>query len=330
LEGTAARGQTVAALDQDLGAALKDIAAQKKTVSDQGSALEAAAGQIAAVESRGEDLAQAVATSKQDFDQRIAALAEQPRTAEGGAQPSDALMKRLAALEAALAKSLEERVAGSEIAEQNSVLLARLAAAEARLSALADAQGPTANDRGRRAALVASVGQLRAAVASGGPYAADLAAVTQLAADGKADADKDASAALAALKPGAARGVATLPTLQRQFAALAGDLARGSETGAKKGWLGRAWLRLASLVSIRRTGDVAGDSAEARVARAESALAARDLAAAVREVEELKAAAAQSAAGWLAKARAHLAALSAVDALSRRAVARLAQSGGGQ
>jgi len=73
--------------------------------------------------------------------------------------------------------------------------------------------------------------------------------------------------------------------------------------------------RVTSLVTIRRTGDITGSSAEAIVARAEGLLQNGDLDGAVAEVGNL---AGQSVEvdGWLARARLRLNAEQALDDLS--------------
>ena len=96
---------------------------------------------------------------------------------------------------------------------------------------------------------------------------------------------------------------------------------------AQPGWLDRVVARLRGLVTIRRTGDVAGEDAGARIARAETALARDDLAGAVAEMKNLssdlagEAGAAVSA--WLVRAEARLQALELLDRLDRLALERL-------
>jgi hypothetical protein len=93
------------------------------------------------------------------------------------------------------------------------------------------------------------------------------------------------------------------------------------------GWLSAAGGWLSSQVSVRPVGEVAGDDAGARVARAEVRLAQNDLAAAVKELEGLsEPAASAAAAAWLGDARARLAADQVVSHLQAAAVTRL---GGG-
>jgi hypothetical protein len=80
------------------------------------------------------------------------------------------------------------------------------------------------------------------------------------------------------------------------------------------------------VVSLRRTGDVAGDSVEARLARAEAAINSGDLAKAVDLVKSLPPQTSRATADWLARAEAHLAAQRAVDQLAAHAVALLASA----
>ena len=92
----------------------------------------------------------------------------------------------------------------------------------------------------------------------------------------------------------------------------------------------RAWARLRSLVTVRPVGgDVAGDSPEAHLARAEARLDEGDLAGAVSELEALEGPAAEAAAPWLAGARARVAADQAIEALRERALARVLPNGSG-
>ena len=82
--------------------------------------------------------------------------------------------------------------------------------------------------------------------------------------------------------------------------------------------------KLKGLVSLRRVGaDVPGDTVEAKLARAEAALNAGDVAKAVALVKSLPPQAAKATTAWLARADASLAAQRAVDQLAAHAVALL-------
>ncbi|HTG24680.1 MAG TPA: uroporphyrinogen-III synthase, partial [Reyranella sp.] len=147
--------------------------------------------------------------------------------------------------------------------------------------ALGDALG--ARNAGEQKALVAArasavigvAARLSAALDSGLPFAADLTLLAPLA-----QGDAKLTEVAAALQPYAQAGVPSRAALAASFpavakAALADDVADDS--------FGERLLgKVRSIVSLRRVGDdVPGDSAEAKLARAEAALDAGDLAKAV-------------------------------------------------
>jgi hypothetical protein len=124
-----------------------------------------------------------------------------------------------------------------------------------------------------------------------------------------------------ALQPYAQTGVASRAALAADFpavakAALAEDLADDS--------LGERVLgKLKSVVSLRRVGDVPGEAVEAKLARAETALKAGDLAKAVDLVKSLPPQVSNATSAWLKRAEAQLAAKAAVDQLAAHAVSLL-------
>jgi len=238
-----------------------------------------------------------VVTLPADLDARLAALEAAPREVGVSGDIVDKLNETLEQVHAA-----------------NLELQARLATAEARLTAIADAEGGGDN----AAVLVAASGQLRARIERGGSFAADLAAVKSLL------SDPGVSQALDNIQPHAAGGVESVAALARSFSLIAAGLAKSTDADTAD-WLAGAWARMAALVSVRRTGEIAGEGNEARVARAETRLAQGDLAAAVAEASSLTPASLERAAGWLAAARARLAVEDALDQLARHAVQQMAQ-----
>jgi uroporphyrinogen-III synthase len=189
--------------------------------------------------------------------------------------------------------------------------------------ALGDALG--ARNTGEQKALVAArasavigvAARLSAALDSGLPFAADLNLLAPLA-----QGDAKLTEVAAALQPYAQAGVASRAALAASFpavakAALADDVADDS--------FGERLLgKVRGIVSLRRVGDdVPGDSAEAKLARAEAALDAGDLAKAVDLVKSLPPQTARATSAWLARAEAHLAAKRAIDALAAHAVSLL-------
>jgi len=189
--------------------------------------------------------------------------------------------------------------------------------------ALGDALG--ARNAGEQKALVAArasavigvAARLSAALDSGLPFAADLTLLAPLA-----QGDAKLTEVAAALQPYAQAGVPSRAALAASFpavakAALADDVADDS--------FGERLLgKVRSIVSLRRVGDdVPGDSAEAKLARAEAALDAGDLAKAVDLMKSLPPQTAKATQAWLARAEAHLAAKRAIDALAAHAISLL-------
>jgi uroporphyrinogen-III synthase len=189
--------------------------------------------------------------------------------------------------------------------------------------ALGDALG--ARNTGEQKALVAArasavigvAARLSAALDSGLPFAADLTLLAPLA-----QGDAKLTEVAAALQPYAQAGVVSRAALAASFpavakAALADDVADDS--------FGERLLgKIRSIVSLRRVGDdVPGDSAEAKLARAEAALDGGDLAKAVDLVKSLPPQTAKATQAWLARAEAHLAAKRAIGALAAHAVSLL-------
>jgi uroporphyrinogen-III synthase len=248
-----------------------------------------------------------------DLRRRVEALEGRPAAPPADAAPSAEADKEMAMLRAEIAtlrtalQALDQSVTGQR--EQT--------------KALGDALG--ARSAGEQKALVAArasavigvAARLSAALDSGLPFAADLALLAPLA-----QGDAKLSDVAAALQPYAQAGVASRTALAASFpavarAALADDVADDS--------FGQRVLgKIRSIVSLRRVGDdVPGDSVEAKLARAEAALAAGDLAKAVDLVKSLPPQTAKATSAWLARAEAHLGAQRAIDALAAHAVSLL-------
>jgi len=159
-------------------------------------------------------------------------------------------------------------------------------------------------------AVVLGIGQLRAVMAGPQPFDSELAALKQLAA-GDHKLAEGLGPIVAKLQPIAPTGAATLSQLQASLPAT--EIARSAEAelaadaGGNEGWWARMTHRLAEIVTVRPVGDdVSGDGPLERLARAESALKAGDLAKAVAELKGLQGEAARRAAPWLAGAQARL------------------------
>ncbi len=195
------------------------------------------------------------------------------------------------------------------------------AAAEA--EARAKEPGPRVAAGGPRdaTALVLVVANLRQVLTTGEPYVTALDALKALAGDNPV-----IGAAVALLVKNSTTGIATLPDLNRQFAAIAGKIVQASRATGKSGWLNRVGNRLSSLVTWRRIDGKGQDAPiDALVAAAETDLTAGNLKAAVAAVAgiSVNAEAAAVAAPWLAAAKARLAADRAASSLYIHAISQL-------
>jgi len=158
--------------------------------------------------------------------------------------------------------------------------VARLARRLAMLTTAPRAGGLSAAE----GALMLAVGQLREALRGPAPFARELAVVRALAGRDPAAAD-----AVAALTPGADRGIPGRVMLRTRFDRVARDIAQAALAPEGADWIDLTLQRLARLVTIRRVGEpaVEASGAGARLARAELRLAAGDLAGAVAALDGL-------------------------------------------
>ena len=170
----------------------------------------------------------------------------------------------------------------------------------------------------RASAVIGIAARLSSAFDSGLPFAADLVLLAPLARD-----DGKLSALSAALQPFAQTGVASRAALTAEFPAMA--KAALADDRADDSFGERLLGKVRGVVSLRRVGaDVEGETTEAKLARAEAALNAGDIAKAVELVKSLPPETEKARATWLAHAEAHLAARRSVDQLAAYAATLLA------
>jgi hypothetical protein len=113
--------------------------------------------------------------------------------------------------------------------------------------------------------------------------------------------------------------VTSKTALTRQFRDLAPVLIRAAQVGQDIGFSGRILNRLAEVVEVRRV-DGKGDDIDAKIARAEQALADGALAAAITALADLPSDAAVVAEPWIIDARSRAAVDRIVADLQARAV----------
>ena len=216
--------------------------------------------------------------------------------------------------------AVEERIAA--LTADNARLMDLIDGLSRRLDGLEAA--PTVNATRPNAtgqALVLAAGQLREALARAKPYGAELRTLRLLAPN-----DAGITASLAVLDVYADRGIPDRDTLKARFDDIAREVVR-AEFESEGSWIGKLLARLSNVISVRRTGEsVTGSGAEAVVANAEARLARGDLAGAVAAFDELSGPPAVAATGWLADARARLAAERALAAIDAHAIAELGRT----
>lgn len=268
-------------------------------------------------------------TKLDELATRLAALENRPPPATPApvVVPDAAQAARLQDLEQKLS-ALEQRSGAGPDAGQVAVTMAenrRLSGELARLQDEVAALGATSARPAAREGLLIAVGQLREALRRGSPFAAELRTVQAMAGDEPA-----LVAALAPLVPLAEKPPATREMLLQRFPALAANAGRLAQVDVLSGqasegsWWSSVAQRLSSLVAVRRVGDATGDSPLSRLARAERAADAGDLAGTVTALDGLQGPAAETLAPWLAEARARLAAERSAEAVLAASLAAAA------
>lgn len=317
----------------DPSAATEQLAATEQRLAAVEASVQRLAGRVGVTETAVGDLARADERGVEALAAlvgRIDDLAAAPPQADGAPAPDLAarlveLESALAALETATAQRGAEvdpaavaavQTATVEAVEQRRRQAARLEALERRIGVL------EALDRGVAPAddLVRAVADLARQVDRGQAFAVDLARVRALLADRPAASRAVVAVPLDTLEPSAETGLATREALARAFEPMAAAVLRADARGEGDGWLDRLSGALASIVTVRRTGDVAGEDASAVISRAEVRLRDGDLGGAVDQLAALTGPAAEAAGPWLARARARLAAEGAVDRLLAQVV----------
>lgn len=234
-------------------------------------------------------------------EQRLAAIETVP--VDGSSATPAAIAAQAQAL-AALQADVQALKAGGGMPADLAALAeqaeARLKEAEARAEALkAETEALGATSRAQTA-----LGLVMAAMDSGAPFAGVL---------------PDLGEAPEALTSQAATGVPTLPALRETFpeaARLALEAALREDMGAT--WAERIGSFLQSQTGARSLTPRDGTDPDAVLSRAEAALAAGDLAAALTEVQGLPEVAQTAMADWRTKAEARQAALAALTGLAAR------------
>lgn len=300
-------GATAAAV-KNLASRVDKLDAAAKTAAAANGALSAFRKQLTAFETR-------LATAEKNAQTATKAPTVDPAVAKVNADAIRAMRQQIATLDARI--KADQKI----FRDQQISLQALLKTQQAELKTLRAKVADT--PRAVKAApLMLAVGQLRQAIDSSAPYGGALSSVKALAADRPAWVKP-----LAVLQSYAQTGVKTHADLRRDFDDQTTGLLRAARIAESDGWLDRAWARLRSTISVRRTGSkVAGKTPEALVARVETALKAHDLAKALQIVGQFPKPAQQKIAGWMVAAKARLAVDTALGQINTQAIKKLTSS----
>jgi len=252
------------------------------------------------------------------LDRRLTALENKPApetvTIQAPAQtaaPVDLspLERRLATLEQrpAADPALAETIA--RLTQENRELAQTLASIRTEAQTIREG-GERDRADVKRAEFLLAVGQLRDAALAGRGFAPELALARGLAPEN--------AAPLLQQLDSRSGGVETRAGLARRFPAIANAVVAAArvEAASDTPVLAEALERVQRFLSIRRVGEIEGDSATARVARAEARLAVEDLPGALAALDPPGPAWLAPAAEWMEAARARLAVEAALQRLA--------------
>lgn len=250
------------------------------------------------------------------LDRRLTALENRPAPEPVAAITPPAAPVDLSPLERRLA-ALELRPAAdpafadtiARLTQENRELAQTLAAIRSEAQTIREG-GERDRADVKRAEFLLAVGQLREAALAGRGFAPELAVVRGLA-------PENAASLLQQLEARSG-GVETRAGLARRFPAIANAVVAAArvESAAGTPVLAETLERVQKFLSIRRVGEIDGDSATARVARAEARLAVEDLPGALAALDPPGPAWLVPAEKWMEAARARLAVESALQRLA--------------
>ncbi len=303
---------------------------------------------VASVERKSDETGKTLADATGRLGTAEQKIAAEARTPESLAAMT-ARLDRIEAEAGALKQSLGETAAAAKASGERLDLLAKsmppagiadqVAKLDAMLKALdaaLDQLGPKVDqmqarvaaleakkddpDAAARAALGLALANLARAAESAGPFKSELDAVA-------AFLPKEPE--LAALAPAAGTGVPTEASLKERFPAMVQSVLDAEARAKSDGLFARFAANMRKLVTVRRTGEIAGDDTEAVLARMEERLKLDNLAEAVAVAKSLKGPAADAAAPWLKDANARVATEQMLRDLSAHVAARLAPAAAG-
>lgn len=205
--------------------------------------------------------------------------------------------KSIESLSADLGGAIGQRVTADDLGKSLEPLATKLAAVEGDIGALKTSEA-SRGEAANRILLSLELTNLRRAIERGGNFSKEMTAVAAIA-------PKDLD--LSALSAHAHKGLPSLASLEAGFAVAANAALDAERTGdPDASVLDQLWSGAQSIVRVRKTGEVAGDTTEAVIARMEQRLAASDLEGVAKESAGLAEAPKAAMAAWLGEVGARL------------------------
>ena len=297
-ENASETGAAIASLSGRIDKLEKDLAAASETP-DSAAALRE---QIETLGTETQQLASALddtRSSLRDLEQKVSGISE--------SLPPAGIADQVGSIET-LVKALDLRLAS---------LAPEVQKMEERVAALEEEKEDP--DAAARAALGLALANLARAAEGSGSFETELGAVRTFLPN---------QPVLENLSEAAAQGVPTRAALEARFTSVAQDIFSAERHAGEDGWWSRFVANAKSLITVRKTGEISGDTTEAKVARMEERLKVHDLEGAVAQAETLEGPAAEAVAPWLSDARDRLETDRLVHELSANVAKQLAKARG--
>lgn len=189
----------------------------------------------------------------------------------------------------------------------------RIASLEEKLSGILERESTVQTDA-RKTALAIALTNLKSAVDRGDAYAHELETVQKLAPSGLK---------FEKLKAHASTGVRTRLKLERSFRDASRRTLDADATPSENSLIGSLIANARSVVRVRRTGEVQGDTAEAVIARMEMRVKEGNLGAALKEADGLSGLAREAASPWVGHVSARLEVNAAMQRVETELIAAL-------
>ncbi len=174
------------------------------------------------------------------------------------------------------------------------------------------------------AAVLLALNELRANMNSERAFEQDLAIVQKFAGN-----DPAMQKAMQNLAPYAKSGVLSKETLQKEFRGIAADIVMAKLRGEDATVRDRVLERLGKYAKVRKVDDIEGNSTDAVVARAEIMLDQGDIRGAIKELQTLDGASAETAEPWMNQAAGNVMADDATAMMMQKLMQQLSGMSGG-